>query len=274
MQKTRPGRQRLNGKTRRNRALFALLLLGASVGAARAGGVVSLNLCADDFLLALAPEQITALTVLANDPSLSVQAAAAGAVRRVRADPEAVLALHPDLVLAAPYGAQQTLRVLAGQGVRIGKLRLPEDFSQIRNETRRIASLLGVPRRGEAALADMDRILASLRPGAGQQAGAGQRALFLEPRGWTSGPNDLATAVLRAAGYRPVGDGSAWSLEAVVAARPDLLVLPQAPGFPSLATALLHHPALRGIPVRTVSPALLICGGPWTARAAQQIAPP
>lgn len=246
------------------RLWIPVLLLLLSCGPSRAARVVSLNLCADDFLLTLAPEQAAAVTPLARDPALSVVAKTARDVATVRADAESVVALHPDLVLAAPYGAQAVLALLQERGVRIERIRLPHDFAAIRAETLRLAGLLGVPARGRVAVAAMDRTLAAVppRPPA--------TALLLEPRGWTAGPATLGAAVLRAAGFTSLGNGRQWPLEAIAAHPPDLLVVPVAPGFPSLATQLLRHPALRGIPTRRIDPALLICGGPWTARAVAQ----
>ena len=60
---------------------------------AQAAGVVSLNLCTDQYLVQLAPEQVAALSPLARDPSLSVVAAEAARLPWVRADAEAVLKL-------------------------------------------------------------------------------------------------------------------------------------------------------------------------------------
>ncbi len=248
------------------RLWIPVLLLLLSCPAARAARVVSLNLCADDFLLTLAPEQAVAVTALARDPALSVVAEAARRVPVVRADAESVLALHPDLVLAAPYGAQAVLALLQERGVRVERIRLPRDFAAIRAETLRIAALLGETARGEAAVAEMDRSLAAVtrRPPT--------TALLLEPRGWTDGPASLGAAVLEAAGFTSVGDGRQQPLEAIASHPPGLLVVPVAAGLPSLATELLRHPALRGIPRVRIDPALLICGGPWTARAVATLA--
>jgi iron complex transport system substrate-binding protein len=242
-------------------ALVPLILLFLSP--AQAARVVSLNLCTDEFLLLLAPEQAIAVTPLARDPSLSVVAEAASHVPVVRADAEAVLDLHPDLVLAAPYGAQATLALLARRGLRIIRINLPEDFPAIRIETRRIADVLGVPARGEALLAEMDARLAAL------PKRTPTPALFLEPRGWTAGAHSLAAAVMRAAGLQDTGSGRRVDLETLAAHPPALLVTETPPGTPSLATDMLWHPALRGIPRRTIPPALLTCGGPWTAKAAE-----
>jgi len=207
----------------------ALLLMTATAHAAR---VVSLNLCADDFLVLLAPEQIVALSPLARDPSLSVVAAQAARLPWVRADAEAVLALHPDLVLG---------------------------------ETRRLAAMLGEPARGEALLARMDRELAV-------SPRRHPTAVALEARGWSAGPGSLTDAVLTRAGLRDVGTGGQMTIEALAGHPPDLLVVATPPDYPSLATDMLGHPALAAIPRRAVPPALLACGGPWTARAVALLA--
>lgn len=244
--------------------LACLLLWTAPAHAARplqALRIVSLNLCTDQYLLLLAPSQAVAVTQLASDPSLSVVAAAARHVPAVRADAEAVLALHPDLVLAASWGAQPTLAALQRQGVRVVRVDLPRDFPGIRAETRRLARLLGAEARGAALLATMDAELAA------PPAGDGRTALWLEPRGYTAGPASLQAAVLTAAGYRSAGAGRQLGLEALLAHPPQLLVTATAPRFPSLATDLLRHPALAALPRRRVPPALLACAGPWTARA-------
>lgn len=240
------------------RLLLVLALLLASPAEARR--VVSLNLCTDQYLALLAPEQAVGLTPLARDPALSVVASRAARLPVVRADAEAVLALRPDLVLATSWGAQATLAALERQGVRVVRVALPQDFPAIRAQTERLAALVGEPRRGAALLAAMDAALAAPRL-------APHPALWLAPRGYTAGPHSLQAAVLRAAGLTPIGRGRRLDLEALLAHPPALLVTATAPASPSLATDLLAHPALAALPRRRVPPALLACGGPWTARA-------
>ena len=157
--------------------------------------VVSLNLCTDQMLVLLAPEKIAALSPLARDPSLSFVAPQAAHLPIVRASAEAVLRLRPDLILAAPYGAQPTLALLQQEGVPVLRIALPHDFAGIREMTRLLAATLGVPRRGEILLAAMDTRLDTL-PHPDHEI----RALAWEPRGLTAGPGTLMDAVLRAAG--------------------------------------------------------------------------
>jgi iron complex transport system substrate-binding protein len=218
-------------------------------------------------LVLLAPEKVAALSPLARDPALSYVASEAARLPIVRASAEAVLRLHPDLVVAAPYGAQTTLALLAQEQVPLLRIGLPEDFAAIRQMTRRLAHALGVPQRGEALLAEMDATLAGLK-----HPDHDVRALVWEPRGLTEGPGTLMDAVLHAAGMSNASDGRRISLETLLRRPPDVLVLPAAPAWPSLATALLQHPALAEIPRRTIPPALTICAGPFSAEAAAMLA--
>ena len=75
---------------------------------------------------------------------------------------EAVLRLRPDLILAAPFGAQTTLALLEQEGVPVLRIDLPRDFDGIRQQTRTLASALGVSQRGDALLAAMDATLDAL----------------------------------------------------------------------------------------------------------------
>ncbi len=235
-------------------------------GPAAAAQVVSLNLCTDELLLALAPESITALSPLARDPSLSVFAAAAAGRPWVRPDAEAVLRLHPDLVLAGAYGAQAVLGTLRGQGVRVVQLAEPTDFEGVAREVAQLAAVLGVPGRGEAVLAGMWARLAAV-----PQRPRG-RAVLWQARGFSAGPGSFGDAVLRAAGFTDAGTGRQMGVEAMVAHPPDVLVTETAPAMPSLATDMLAHPALAGIRRQSVAPALLACPGPWSAGAVEALA--
>jgi iron complex transport system substrate-binding protein len=249
------------------RILALIVLLLAFAAPAQAMRVVSLNLCTDELLLTLAPEQAVAVSPLAAAPGLSVVAKAAREVPEVRPDAEAVLALHPDLVLAGTYGAQTTLALLEGNGVRVERFGLAPDFPAIAAELTRAGEVLGVPGRAATAITAMRARLAALNPPA--HAGA---ALVLEARGWTAGPGTLADAVLRAAGWANAGSGRQLGLEALLAHPPALLVTTPPPDFPSLATDFLAHPALAALPRREIPPPLLLCGGPWSVAAAEILA--
>ena len=230
--------------------------------------VVSLNLCTDQMLVLLAPEKIVALSPLARDPALSFVAPQAEHLPIVRASAEAVLRLHPDLVLAAPYGAQTTLALLQQEHIPLLRIALPQDFAGIRQMTHLLADALGVAAaRRRRCSPRWTAELASL-----PHPDRAVHALVWEPRGFTAGPGTLMDAVLHAAGISNASDGSRVSVETLLRHPPDLLVVPATPSYPSLATELLDHPALAGLPRRTIPPALTICAGPFSAQAAALLA--
>lgn len=247
--------------------MLIALALTVAFSAEAVNRVVSLNLCTDQILVLLAPEKIAALSPLARDPALSFVAPQADHLPIVRASAEAVLRLHPDLILAAPYGAQTTLALLQQEGMPVLRIALPQDFGGIRQATRLLAATLGVPERGEALLATMDAGLAGL-----PHPVHAERALVWEPRGLSAGPGTLMDTVLHAAGMTNASDGRSVTLEALLRHPPDLLVVSTAPAYPSLATTLLDHPALAGLPRRSIPPALTICAGPFSVEAATLLA--
>ena len=213
----------------------------------------------------LAPEQVTALEPLARDPALSFVAERAAQLPTVRADAEAVLRLHPDLVLAGHDGAQTTVALLRARGVTVRQFDEPTNFPQVAAQVTQIASLLAVPERGDKLVAKMWRRLAALRPRQGA-------AIMWQAGGWTAGPGSFFAAVLRAAGLANAGTGGRMGVEALLTRKPDLLVIETAPRFPSMATDLAHHPALRALPRAEIPTPLLICGGPFSAGAAALLA--
>jgi len=245
--------------------LIAILALLAGAAPVRAADwVVSVNLCTDQLLLLLAPEKIAALSNLSVDPTISFVAAEAGSFPQVRASAEAVLKMAPDLVLAGTFGAQTTLALLEARGIKVVRVPSPRNFDEIRGQLRFLADLLEVPERGEQLEDRMDALLATAPHRVQLPV-----ALMWGAGGWSAGPDSLGGAVLRAAGMVNASSGGRVPLEAVAANPPDLIVLDDAAKYPALATGLFDHPALRGIPRITLPPALLICGGPFTALAVQ-----
>lgn len=249
-------------------AIAALTLcLMAAQPAAASLRVVSLNLCTDQLLVLLAPEDIVGLSPLARDPAISAVAAQAAEMPVVPAAAETIFRRRPDLVLAETTGQQLLLGVLQRLHLRVATIPDPRTFPEIEAAITEVAHLLGVPARGAALNSGIDAILAAI-----PKPIHGRTAIVWEPRGLTPGPDSLAGAVLAAAGYRDAARGGVLGLEALLSHPPDLLVLPLAPGLPSLATNMLQNPVLDSLPRRAVPASWLLCGSPFSARAAERIA--
>ncbi len=236
--------------------------------------VVSLNLCADQLLLALADRrQIAGVTVYAADPGMSAAAGAARGLPTTRGTAEELLTLRPDLVLVASYQVAAKRALLPG--TRIVAVPEANDPMQIAANIRIVAAAVGHPDRARPLLAALS---ASPLP----TTGSGPVIAQYQRGGWLSGTGTLVDDLIRRAGGRNLATVlgrpplSHLSLEAIIAARPAYLLIERRTGdSPDRGAALLDHPALaRAFPPArrlTIDGSLTVCGGPAYPRAVDSL---
>jgi iron complex transport system substrate-binding protein len=187
-------------------ALFAGLIAGLAVAVGPADArdaapttpkrVMSLDSCADQYVLALAPRPtIVGVSPRADAPDSFLRAKAAGLPQR-RTTMEAVLGARPEVVVRQWGGDARLTAALTRRGVQTVSLGDAVDFDGVRANVRQVALALNRRTEGEALLARMD---ADLARAAG--AGRGRSAFYLTPGGYTAGPNTMIDAMLRAAGF-------------------------------------------------------------------------
>ena len=252
-------------------------LVLALAGAASAGpSVVSLDQCADQFVLALAPRaDIKGLSFRALAPDSYLREMAKGLPLR-RADVESVLAAGPQVVVREWGGDDDMVRRLQARGVRVVGIDDANDFDGVRANVRKVAAALGRGPEGEALIGRMEAEL-----GAAKGAWRGRRALYLTPGGFTAGQGTLVGAMLRAAGLTDAASGAGFApapLEDLVLHPPGAVVL----GFfdhGSTATqhwSLAQHPALKatmkGRVVASLPGAILGCPAWFAADGARDLA--
>ena len=216
----------------------ALGLAGAAAGAPR---VFSLDQCADQYVLALAPRaDIVGLSYRAAAPDSYLRRAAKGLPLR-RASLESVIASRPGVVVREWGGDEAMARRLEGLGVRVVRIEDATDFAGVRANVRRVAAALGRTAEGEALIARMDSQLAAARG-----AWGGQRALYLTPGGFTAGRGTLVGATMSAAGLTDAASTPGYgpvSLERLALDPPQRVVL----GFFDKASVRAQHwAAVRG----------------------------
>jgi iron complex transport system substrate-binding protein len=230
--------------------------------------IVSLNACADQYLIALADkDQIAALTQYARDTNLSFYADRARAYPTSQGQAEAVMALRPDLIIASPFRRAEVREMLRGQ-VRILSFKPADSFDAIVEETRAVALAVGHPERGEALIASM-----RARVNAAGKRPLGGVAAHYQRGGYMTGPGTLMDDLMTRAGLvnlaRRLRGGAIGqlSLEQIVYQRPDFLVLTDASNVGQDEGSLtLDHPALvAAVPAARrlhVPTAFTVCGGP------------
>ena len=191
--------------------LGAIWLLPASADA-RPLRVLSLDQCADQYALALAPDAELALSPRADDPDSHLRALAKGR-RQVRPTLEAATTFQPDVVIRYWGGEPRLLAALERRGVKTASVEDVADFDGVRMNIRRVAEALDRREAGEALIGDMDAKLARGR------SEIGGSALYLTAGGFTAGSGTLIDAVFKAAGLRNLAPGAGYqpfSVERVV----------------------------------------------------------
>jgi len=205
-------------------ALAAVLsLAGGARAAPAAPRVMSLDQCADQYVLALSPRQaIVGVSPRVDDRDSYMRAKSAGLPQR-RATAEAVLAARPDVVVRYWGGDARLTETLERRGVQVVRIEEAEDFAGVRANVRRVAGALGQQAAGEQVVSEMD---AKLRAANG--AWGGKAALYLTPSGFTAGQGTLVDAVLTAAGLKGASGQVGYapvSLEHLALSPPAALVL-------------------------------------------------
>lgn len=248
-------------------AILTLFLLGAAPAPAPRR-IVSLDLCADQLVIALADrDRIAGVTEWARDPSLSYYAARARALPFTRRSAEEVIARAPDLVIGAPA---RTRAILAPLGMRLVAYPQAEDYAGLVRSISAVAAAVGHPDRGAAMIAGMDAELARSGPAPGR----GRVAAYYQRQGYLSGSGTLVDDMMRRAGLANLARSplSQLGLEQMARARPAFLVTAiDARRAADRGSAMLRHPLLdRIVPAshRLVLPqALTVCATPGYPRA-------
>ena len=152
---------------------------------------------------------------------------------------------------------------------------MPKKLDEVKAQIRAMGEIAGHPDRATAEIAGLDAAMGRARRAVVDKH---YSVLPLSRRGWVSGSDSLVTSLLtesglfNAASELGVGQGGFASLEAIVNARPDFLVVSeQGDRAEDEGLAFLLHPALERLyppAKRIVMPErLTVCGGGMLAEA-------
>jgi iron complex transport system substrate-binding protein len=257
----------------------ALLWAASPAPAAKAPTVpqriVSINLCADQLVLALADRgQIAGLTKNATDLEMSGEAAKARGLPLLSNSAEQILAIEPDLIIGMPASRSAALRALPEQSYPLLDLDTANTLDEIYVSIRQTAVAVGHPERGTALIARMQGELAGL-----PKPGRGRVAAYYQRRGYMTGTGTLIDELMTRVGLTNLAGKlgkpplSQLSIEEMVAAQPDYLIVESATDkVTDQGSEMLHHPALKDIPRISVPQAWTVCGSPAYTQAARSIA--
>ncbi|WP_421723800.1 ABC transporter substrate-binding protein [Bauldia sp.] len=253
-------------------AFFVTLIAISAAANAEPKRIVSINLCADELLIALAdPNQIAALSIYATNERMAFFADRAKAFRHDAGDAETVVELDPDLVVAGRFTKRASRDMLSALGYEVALLEPARSIDESIDQIRRVANLVGHPDRGEVLVAEIEAARERARSAIAD--GAAPSAVVYQRRGYVTGGDTLTgellemVGVTNAGGALAGGTGGLVPLEVMIANPPDYLVVAATNrAADDQGAALLAHPALELLfPVerRIVLPErLTVCGGP------------
>jgi cobalamin transport system substrate-binding protein len=216
--------------------------------------IVSVTLATDEILLALVePSRLIGVTYLAVDERISNMTQEAATVpHKVRADPEQIISVQPDLVFVASYLRGEFIRLLQAAGLVLFQFQEYDSIAEVEHNIRLIGQVVGEEARAEALVAGMQARLQALaeqlRP-----IGERPRVLYWGSHGYTAGRmtsvDDLITYAggeNLAATYGLIGSAN-LSAEQVLAMNPQVIVSGSfdQDGQRGIPPALMH-PALQG----------------------------
>ncbi len=265
--------------TKHASAIALLALLASSAAFADSPSrVVSLDYCADQFVLKLLPrEKILALSKDA-ERDFSYMRESAKGIPQVRPIAENVLALQPDLIVRSYGGGAQALRFFERVGVPVVQLPYANTVDDIRANIVEVATSLGVPEQGNSLQAQMDERLAAIR-----SSRSGRSTLYMTPTGVTSGTGTLIHEMLLAAGRTNFEKRPGWHslpLEHLAFEQPAQIAaafFDQNTNHPALWSAMRHPVAKRQIselPTVMLQGSWTACGGWFLMDAIEALAAP
>lgn len=263
---------------------LSMVVFGAMIAAspthAKMPRIASINVCTDQLLLALAdPEQIIGLSPYSRDAARSWAAAEARKFPLLSGEAEDVLVLKPDVVVAGRFTKRATRELLKEKGLRVVEFDAARTIDDVRAQIRRMGDLIGQQDRAQAQIAQLDAALARARATASRNTFS---VLPVSRRGWVSGGESLISALLKEVGLSNKAGalglklGGFASLETIVSAKPDLILLSDSGNFAEdQGKAFLLHPALEQLyppKKRIVVPErLTVCGGPMLSDALDRL---
>ncbi|MBF2760677.1 MAG: ABC transporter substrate-binding protein [Ectothiorhodospiraceae bacterium AqS1] len=266
------------------------LAMASAVGAAenrereKASRIVSVDFCADQFVLELADRR----RILALSPdarrSFSYLSDEVGDLPSIRPRAENLILEGADLVVRSYGGGPNLGKLLAKAGVGILQVGWARDLEDIKTVVRAMATGLGEPRRGDALVRRMEARIEAIRRRVARKRDPEYppMALYTTPSGTTTGPGSLVHELMAAAGFSNFESRPGWRplpLERMAYERPERVIAGffDKPGVDLDRWSPIRHPlakkSLESLPAIQIPGAYLACGGWFVLDALEALAP-
>lgn len=244
--------------------------------------IVSMNPCIDAVLREVAdPRQIAGISHYSHDArATSVPLDWARRFPAIGDGAEDVVAARPDLVLAGPHVAPQTVAALDRLGIALVRLGVPSTVEASQAQVAEIGRITRRDARARALNARIAAAVAAASPRSGSTSAPS--ALIWQDGGLVPGRGTLADELLGRTGFRSVSAAlglAQWdmvSLERLLGTAPDIVLTGNGGMDSGTSAAGARHPVLAraGSHIRFAAfpSRMLHCGGPVIIDAAVRLA--
>ncbi len=211
--------------------------------------LVSINLCADQYLLLFPHNQPVYYSPLAADIDYNYLASNVKKSQTIQPQLDRILLKHPEKVFASPYSDTYLLHGLKNAGIETVVIPNASNFEGIKNNIALIASAIHEEAKGQQIIDALDEQLEEIQSRVRNRPH--ESALFYAPNGFTHGGGTIYQAILNQAGLTNLAaklgiEGHGYlSLEKLLWYQPHYLIIEDnLDSNHSEAQALLSHPAL------------------------------
>ncbi|MEP3890069.1 MAG: ABC transporter substrate-binding protein [Hellea sp.] len=251
--------------------LSLLYLTPLTSQAATPPTIASTSLCGDSYLLALAPDHISALSWQSRSP-LSRANRDQRALPQIWDDPEVLISNDADIIL---FGSGEG-KTAGSLDASIVKLTWGEDFAALQSNAGLITAALGI---SSDMVTEWTARIDALKIRAGDRSSK-PKILYLSRSGGSAGSGTLVDAAITAAGGVNIVEAAGWFTpdpEQIIAYEPDLIITSYFKnGYESVqSTAIRNKTVQRFIerhPSVEIDGKLWPCAGPGLVEAAELIA--
>jgi iron complex transport system substrate-binding protein len=226
--------------------------------------IVSLNLSTDELLLDLvSPDRIAAVSFLAEDKGVSYVADKGHKIpNKIRGtSAEAIMKLHPDLVLIGDWWNLETLQTLREMHIPVYVYKTPYTLAAVSTSIREVAGVVGEKEQGEKMVAAYERKVEQVRQRCAALPAAGKNKILPVASHGQLGAkgslyDNMCTCIqVQNVVAQIVGTNTEMVLskEQIVAAQPDIIItavwdLPEGNKLSKSREIILHDPAYATLP--------------------------
>jgi len=226
--------------------------------------IASTSLCGDTYVLAIAPDKVSALSWQSRDP-ISLAPQHLRKLPQVWDDVEVLLGHRPTHVIFGPGEGYTSKRFLELEGITPIFMDWAEDTETIKKNWQTIYDVTGGREYKELAVP--------------HHGGASPKILYLSRSGGTAGPGTYVDAAIQMAGGHNLITTPGWhtpDVEYLITLEPDVIVTSfLLDGYESQNSKTVRHKVLRKFigkhPQIDIPGAVWPCAGPGLNKAAQMI---